>query len=140
MHKPILAALVIGSLASSGSALAQSTSRIDKRQEQQDKRIEKGLSSGQLNQKEAARLEKGQTHVQKMENKALSDGKVTKSEKRRIEHTQDQQNRRFAVRGTISRKPKVSNAPPEAGTQLHNVGATGGRPLCSRGQSAEEIL
>jgi hypothetical protein len=93
MHKPIVAALVIGALSSPGFALAQSTPRIDNRQEKQDRRIEKGVASGQLNQKEAARLEKGQIHVQKMEEKAVSDGKVTKREKRRIEHAQDQQNK-----------------------------------------------
>jgi hypothetical protein len=96
MHKSIIAAVVIAAFASPGVALTQSTPRVDKRQEYQDKRIEKGVVSGQLNQKEAARLEKGQIHVQKMENKAMSDGKVTKHEKRRIEHAQDQQSKRIA--------------------------------------------
>ena len=95
MHKSIIAALVIAAFTSPGIALAQSTPRVDKRQENQDKRIDKGVASGQLNQKEAARLEKGQVHVQKMESKAMSDGKVTKHEKRRIEHAQDQQNKRI---------------------------------------------
>lgn len=93
MTKSIVAALVIAALAS--PAFAQSTPRIDKRQQLQDKRIDKGVASGQLNQKEAARLEKGQVHVQKMEQKAMSDGKVTNQEKRRIEHAQDQQNKRI---------------------------------------------
>ena len=58
-----LLALMIAAL--SGPVLAQSTDtkstpRIDKRQENQQKRIDQGVASGALNQKEAARLEKGQ--------------------------------------------------------------------------------
>lgn len=93
MTNSLTAALLFTALMSSGVALAQSTPRVDKRQEYQDKRIEKGVASGQLTDKEAARLEKGQARIQKMEEKTLSDGKVTKREKRRIEHSQDQQNR-----------------------------------------------
>lgn len=95
MQKRIVIALTLAALACPGFVVAQSTPRIDKRQENQDKRIDKGVASGQLNQKEAARLEKGQANVQKMEDKALSDGKVTRREKRRIEHAQDQQNKRI---------------------------------------------
>jgi len=78
--------------------LAQTTStpRIDKRQQNQQQRIDKGVQSGQLNQKEAARLEKGQARVQKMEDKATSDGKVTAKERRRVETAQDKQSRRIA--------------------------------------------
>jgi uncharacterized membrane protein YebE (DUF533 family) len=76
-------------------AQTTSTPRIDKRQENQDQRIDKGAQSGQLNEKEAARLEKGQARVQKMEDKAAADGKVSPKERRRIEHAQDQQSRRI---------------------------------------------
>ena len=95
MKKTIVSVAVSTLLASSALALAQSTPRIDQRQENQDKRIDKGVASGQINQKEAARLEKGQKQVQKLENKATADGKVTKQEKRRLEHAQDQQNKRI---------------------------------------------
>lgn len=95
MHRVI--ALLTGGifLAGVGFAGAQSTPRIDQRQEKQDKRIDKGVASGQLNQKEATRLEKGQVHVEKMEDRALKDGKMTQQEKRRIEHAQDQQSKRI---------------------------------------------
>ena len=78
-------------------ALAQTTStpRIDQRQANQERRIEAGEKSGQLNQREAARLEKGQARVQKMENKAVADGKVTAKERARIEKAQDKQSRRI---------------------------------------------
>ncbi len=75
------------------AAQTDSTKRIDKRQERQETRIEKGTQSGQLTKKEAARLEKGQARVQKMEDKAVADGKVTKKEKARIEKAQDRQSR-----------------------------------------------
>ena len=83
-----------------GVAIAQagdtaSTPRIDKRQERQETRIEKGVQSGALNDKEAKRLEKGQQRVQKMEDKAVTDGKVTKKEKKHIEHAQDQQSKKI---------------------------------------------
>ncbi|MEW6690971.1 MAG: hypothetical protein AB1452_17995 [Pseudomonadota bacterium] len=92
-----LAAVIVGA-ALALPALAQTTSapRIDKRQERQQQRIDKGVSSGQLTQKEAARLEKGQARVQKMEDKATADGKVSAKERRRIERAQDQQSRRIA--------------------------------------------
>jgi hypothetical protein len=77
--------------------LAQTTStpRIDQRQANQERRIEAGEKSGQLNQREAARLEKGQARIQKMEDKAVSDGKVTAKERARIEKAQDRESRRI---------------------------------------------
>lgn len=78
------------------SVHAQSTPRIDQRQQNQQQRIDQGVKSGQLNQKEAARLEKGQARVQKMEDKAMADGKVTAKERAKIEHAQDKQSRKIA--------------------------------------------
>jgi hypothetical protein len=95
MNRCIIAAIVASSFALPGYTLAQSTPRIDKRQENQDERIEKGLQKGQLTKKEARRLEKGQEHVEDLEEKALQDGKVTKREKRRIEKAQDKQSERI---------------------------------------------
>lgn len=103
-----LAVVAIGVfLAIVESAAAQSTPRIDQRQENQDKRIDKGVASGQLNQKEATRLEKGQVHVQKMEERALKDGKLTKQEKSRIEHAQDQQNKKIKRERRDNQKDKA---------------------------------
>jgi hypothetical protein len=92
-------ALVIAALP--GVALAQatdtkSTARIDKRQEMQQKRIDEGVKSGQLNKKEAARLEQGQARIQKMEDKAMADGKMTKKERKDIEKAQDRQSKKIA--------------------------------------------
>jgi hypothetical protein len=95
---PLVTALVIATLP--GIAVAQSsettsTKRIDKRQELQQKRIDKGVESGKLNEKEAARLQKGQDRVQKAEDKAAADGTVTKKERAVIEHKQDVQSKRI---------------------------------------------
>ena len=105
MRKVIAVLTASTLLAGAGFAAAQSTSRIDERQEKLDKRIDKGVASGKITQKEAARLEKGQAHVEKMENRALKDGKLTKQEKRRIEDVQDQQSKRIEQ----ERKDKQKN-------------------------------
>ena len=96
--KSTLIAMLVAALP--GIALAQgtdtkSTPRIDKRQAEQQKRIDEGVKSGQLNKKEAARLEKGQARVQKMENRAMADGKVNKKEARRSERAQDRQSKKI---------------------------------------------
>jgi hypothetical protein len=96
--KYALAGVIVAALSApvfAQSTDTKSTPRIDKRQAEQEKRIQQGEKSGQLNRKEAARLEKGQAHVQKMENKAVADGKVTKKERARIEHAQDVQSKKI---------------------------------------------
>ena len=97
--KTTLIAMMIASLPGLAAAQASdttSTKRIDQRQENQQKRIDQGVKSGQLTGKEAKRLEKGQARVQKMEDKAMADGKMTKKERKRIEHAQDQQSKKIA--------------------------------------------
>ena len=91
----ILTIAALAALAIPAFAQTTSTPRIDQRQANQERRIEAGEKSGQLNQREAARLEKGQARVQKMENKAVADGKVTAKERARIEKAQDRQSRRI---------------------------------------------
>jgi len=90
--------ILVAALAAAFAApvFAQSTPRIDKRQELQDRRIEQGKQSGALNEREAARLERGQARVQKMEDKAAADGRIGARERARIEHAQDKQSRRIA--------------------------------------------
>ena len=97
MNKSIIAAIIAATFALPGFVLAQTTStpRIDERQANQEKRIDQGVKSGELNKKEAARLEKGQARIQKMENKAMADGKMTKKEKARIEHAQNVESRKI---------------------------------------------
>ena len=106
MRRLAITVFALASLILPGWVAAQSTPRIDQRQENQEKRIDKGVASGALNKKEAARLEKGQERVQKMEDRALKDGKVTKREKRRIEHAQDVQSTRIARQKHDKQKAK----------------------------------
>jgi hypothetical protein len=68
-----------------------STERIDRRQAAQERRIERGIQTGQLNRREAARLREGQRHIQRLENRALADGRINRWEARQIELAQDRQ-------------------------------------------------
>ncbi len=69
--------------------------RIDMRQDNQQKRIDAGVKSGELNKKEAARMQKGQERVQRLEDKTRADGNVTQKEAARIEHAQDRQSKKI---------------------------------------------
>lgn len=95
MKKPIIAAFIATSIAFPAYAFAQFTPRAERRLENQDERIERGIESGQLTRREARRLEYGQDHVQALENRALRDGRVSQRERHRIERAQDIQNRRI---------------------------------------------
>lgn len=84
-------------LGMSGMAFAQAeTPVIDQRQANQEKRIDQGIASGQLNEREANRLNKQQEHINKMEDKAKADGVVTKGERARIDRAQDRASRHVA--------------------------------------------
>ena len=90
--------LIAAALAAASTAHAQdpaATPGVDKRQEVQQKRIDKGVESGQLNTKEAGRLERHQAHIANMESKAKADGTVTKNERARLHHAQDQESQRI---------------------------------------------
>lgn len=82
--------------ATSATPSDKSGARIDMRQDNQQKRIDAGVKSGELNKKEAARMQKGQERVQHLEDKARADGTVTKKEAARIEHAQDRQSKKIA--------------------------------------------
>jgi hypothetical protein len=91
-----LAGAILVTIAGTTLAAAESrTTVVDKRQATQQRRIDKGVASGQITPQEAARLQKGQAHVQRLEDKAKSDGTVTPRERRRLQHAQDAQSRRI---------------------------------------------
>ena len=80
-----------------GMAFAQAeTPVIDQRQANQEKRIDQGIASGQLNEREANRLNKQQEHLNKMEDRAKSDGVMTTKERARISAAQDRASRHIA--------------------------------------------
>ena len=95
----MLAAVVIATLPALASAQSSNdpaaTPGIDQRQQMQQKRIDQGVRSGELNRREAERLEHRQQRIQKMENHAKADGTVTAKERARIHHAQDQESRRI---------------------------------------------
>ena len=70
----VFAAFTLPVLAQTAPKDPAATPGIDKRQANQQQRIDQGVKSGQLTGKEAACLEKGQEHVQKVEDKAKADG------------------------------------------------------------------
>ncbi len=85
------------SLSATSLVYAQAeTPRIDQRQANQEKRIDRGIASGQLNEREANRLSNQQEHINKVEDKAKSDGVVTKKERARMNHAQDRTSRHLA--------------------------------------------
>ena len=71
------------------------TPRVDQRQANQEKRIDQGIASGELNKRETKRLERGQDRVDAIEDKAKSDGVVTRRERARIHHAQNVESRRI---------------------------------------------
>lgn len=72
-----------------------STPGIDQRQANQERRIDQGVASGELNARETARLDRGQNRVDNMENRAKSDGVVTRGERANIRAAQDRQSKRI---------------------------------------------
>lgn len=59
----------------------------------QQKRIEQGLQSGQLNTGEARKLEAGEAHIEKTEQRDLRNGSLSTSERAQIQHQQDRESR-----------------------------------------------
>jgi uncharacterized membrane protein YebE (DUF533 family) len=90
-----LAAAIATAVALPALAQSAATPGIDQRQANQERRIDQGIGSGQLNARETARLERGQQRVENMETRAKSDGVVTKRERARIHQAQDVQSKRI---------------------------------------------
>ena len=80
--------LMVATLGAFAQAPA-ATPGIDKRQANQEQRIDKGIASGALTQRETKRLEREQTAINKVEDKANADGTVTKAERRRLTKMQN---------------------------------------------------
>jgi hypothetical protein len=89
-----VAVIGIALLSLTTPVLAQET-RVDRRQDRQEQRIDRGVESGALTPRETRRLERGQQHVENLETRAQADGKITGREKARLEHAQDVQSKRI---------------------------------------------
>ena len=68
---------------------------IKNREERQQKRIAKGVESGQLTAKETAKLEREQGKIEADREKALADGKMTRKEKAKLTREQNRASRRI---------------------------------------------
>ncbi|NVN99660.1 MAG: hypothetical protein HXX17_10070 [Geobacteraceae bacterium] len=74
-----------------GTALAAPTDDpgIQKREQNQEKRIQQGVGSGQLTPKEAGRLEAEQARIKQDEERMKADGKLTKKERNKLKREQN---------------------------------------------------
>ena len=77
-------ALTTGSLAFAQTS-APSTPNLDKREANQQSRIDQGVASGQLNAKETNRMDKREAKLAANEATAKSDGTVTRAERRKLQ-------------------------------------------------------
>lgn len=82
-------------IAASATMLATSASadQIDRRQAEQERRIQEGVRSGQLTRGEYRQLEAEQARIREMERRAKADGHVDRAERARIEAAQNAANR-----------------------------------------------
>ncbi len=88
-------------LAVSGAAFAQTaapadptaTPRIHKRAAHQQKRIDQGVTSGQLNAKETNRLDKREAKLAASTSAAKADGTVTTAERRKLKRQEKRNSR-----------------------------------------------
>lgn len=94
MMRSLTAAGLLAVLCTSAFAQADMPG-VDRRQANQERRIERGEASGTLTPREAGRLEAGQARVERMENRAEADGKVTARERTRLHQAQDVQSARI---------------------------------------------
>ena len=76
----LAASLVVGTVHASDQ-----TPALDKRQANQEQRVEKGKETGQLTNREAKRLEHAGDRLEANEAKAKADGVVTRKERARLQ-------------------------------------------------------
>jgi len=90
-----LAVTAVLATATAGAFAQAHTPRIDQRQYNQDRRIDRGVQSGALTAHEAGRLDAGQDRVERMEDRAKADGVVTRGERAKLTGMQNAQSRRI---------------------------------------------
>ena len=68
---------------------------VQNRADNQEKRIDQGVNSGQLTSKEAGKLEAGEAKIEANRKEALSDGKMTAKEHRKLNRQENRQSKRI---------------------------------------------
>lgn len=82
---------------------------VKKRERNQQKRIEQGVKSGQLNPREAGRLEREQARIKQDEERMKSDGKLTPGERAKLKREQDRASRHIYREKHDAQKDKTNN-------------------------------
>jgi hypothetical protein len=95
MLKTALSIIALSVLAGSAVASDQ-TPGLDKRQENQERRVEAGVESGQLTEREAQRMENAAGRLEDKEAKAKEDGVVTKKERVQLNRQANRNSKRIA--------------------------------------------
>ena len=91
----VLACAIVAVIGFSSMGFAQdsktNTTRVDRREQKQQKRVAKGLKDGSLTSGEAAKIERDEAKIRRDEAKAKADGAVTGRERaklnRELNHT-----------------------------------------------------
>lgn len=89
------------------AALPASADIVDKRQRNQDSRIDQGVRSGTLTSEEAARLRREQDEIAALERRMERDGKLSYYEKQRLAELQNKASRHIYNQkhdGDVSRR------------------------------------
>ncbi|MGA7826420.1 MAG: hypothetical protein WCA04_02085 [Geobacteraceae bacterium] len=90
MKKGLVFGIMAGILLVMGAGIACAGStynpRIDKREVRQERRIERGVTSGQLTHREARALERQHARIRHTEARMKSDGHLSSRERLRLNH------------------------------------------------------
>jgi hypothetical protein len=86
-----LAGAIVMGLGFAFTAQAQNAGSETQRDVDQQKRIEQGLKSGELNTREAAGLEHGEARVDRIEQRDMRDGSLSAADKAQIQHAQNRE-------------------------------------------------
>lgn len=85
-------------------SLFAATPVLDKRQDNQKHRINKGVKNGDLTVRETNNLRNGQKKLKRQERKAKSDGKVTMKERARLQHNTNKLSAKIKKKKNNNRK------------------------------------
>lgn len=93
MKRLLITAALVAAVPGLAQAYGTSTREVDKRQLNQEIRIQQGLRDGSLTRSEAARLQAEQERIQRLENEAKRDGYISAAERERLRRAQNDASR-----------------------------------------------
>ncbi|MFP2931416.1 hypothetical protein ACLESO_40765 [Pyxidicoccus sp. 3LG] len=93
-------------IGSSGSSSRSQIANITRRQDNQDRRIQKGIENGTLTPEEASGVKAKQAQIAEAKNEALADGKIDKKEAKQLRKLQ-----REASRDIFEQKHNATETP-----------------------------